>query len=181
MRSRRFLVLTCMVVAAAGSRVLPHPPNFSGIPAMALFAGACFSGWPSALAVPIASMALGDVLLALLVYGGLAFAYAPFVYASTALTVLLGRALRGRRSSATAVGLAMVLSALVFFAVTNLGVWLDGRIYPMTAEGLLACYLAALPFLENMLLGNVVFGTVLFGGLAVLERRYPQLVAEARA
>ena len=79
------------------------------------------------------------------------------------------------------VGVLMVLAGgLAYFALTNFSVWLRGHLYPPTTEGLIACYTAALPFLKNLLLGNLVFSAVLFGVFSWAEHRLPVLRAPAR-
>jgi hypothetical protein len=59
--------------------------------------------------------------------------------------------------------------------MTNFGVWALGELYPRTAPGLVACYTAALPFFRNMLLADAFYCAVLFGGLALAEKRFPRL------
>jgi len=54
--SPKFWVITLMVFAAAFVRLIPHPPNFAPIAAMALFGGAYFSKKWAAFLVPIAAM-----------------------------------------------------------------------------------------------------------------------------
>ena len=53
-----------MIVAAALSRLLPHPPNFSPVEAMALFGGAYFASRAWAVAVPLLAMLLSDLVMA---------------------------------------------------------------------------------------------------------------------
>ncbi|MFN3920557.1 MAG: DUF6580 family putative transport protein, partial [Methylohalobius sp.] len=62
----RFLVLVGMILVAAASRLIPHPPNFTPIGAMALFGGACFADRHAAFAVPLAGMWLSDLMIGLL-------------------------------------------------------------------------------------------------------------------
>ena len=71
-------------------------------------------------------------------------------------------------------GAAMTSSAL-FFLVTNFGVWAFGSLYPMTWDGLIACYVAAVPFFRNTLQGDLFYTLVLFGGFRLLERRFSGL------
>lgn len=174
----RSLVLCSLILGAAATRLLPHPPNFTAAPALALFAGAAFASPWTALLVPLLAMLLSDLALAAFVYGPAALSSIPLVYAAVVLTVGIGRALP--RVSASAVAGGAVGSALVFYVVTNLGVWASGRLYPLTLEGLAACYVAALPFLGSMLAGNLLWSGVLFGGFAWLERRVPALAAPPR-
>ncbi len=170
----RFVVLVCMILAAAGSRLIPHPPNFAPIGAIALFGGACFADRRAAFVVPLAAMALSDLAIGLL-GGNLSLGLhrlLPVVYGSFALIVCLGFRLRTRRTVAPIAG-AVLASSVLFFVLSNLGVWALG--YPKTWEGLVACYVAAIPFFHHTLLGDAVYSTALFGGLALAEKAFPAL------
>jgi hypothetical protein len=99
------------------------------------------------------------------------------VYLCIALSTVLGFALRGR-VTALRVGALSVAGSLLFFLVTNFGVWLGSGMYPKTAAGLAAAYVAGLPFLQNTLAGTLFFATVLFGAFAWLRRRNPALALQ---
>jgi hypothetical protein len=94
----------------------------------------------------------------------------PVVYACILAVTGLGKLIKDRRSP-WQVGAASLGGSLLFFVVTNFAVWLTGQMYPMTGAGLGTCYVAAIPFFRNTVLGDVFFATVLFGGLAFLENR----------
>jgi hypothetical protein len=175
--SIRSLVLASLVLAAALARLLPHPPNLTPLGALALFGGAHFATRRSALAVPLAAMVLTDVLYFRL-EGWELGPMRLVVYGCLAAVVLLGRRLRGDVRPARVAG-ASLASALLFFGVTNFAVWIGGETYPATGAGLAACYLAALPFFGNTLAGHALFGLALFGGFALLERRFPPLAASS--
>lgn len=165
----RFLVLVGLILAAAASRLIPHPPNFSPIGAMALFGGACFTQKRWAFVVPLAALCLSDLLLG-------SYRLMPIVYGSFALIVCLGFWLRRHRTALPIAG-ATLTSSVLFFVLTNFGVWALGSLYPKTADGLVACYVAAIPFFQNTLLGDAAYATVLFGGLALVEQSFPVLRA----
>jgi hypothetical protein len=172
MMKSRYLILTGMVLAAAASRLVPHPPNFAPVAAMALFGGACFADKRLAFAVPLAAMFLSDLVLG---FGPLT----PFVYGSFAATVCLGFWLRSRRTPLTVAGTAVV-SSLLFFLVTNFGQWAvqfghPTPLYPTTLTGLLECYVMGLPFYQYTLAGDLMYTAVLFGGLALIESGFPAL------
>lgn len=172
----RFIVLAGIILAAAASRLIPHPPNFAPIGAMALFGGACFVSQRMAFLVPLAAMLLSDLAIGLL-SGDLSLGFhrlIPVVYGSFALIVCLGFWLRRHRNATQITGAALAGSVL-FFVLTNLGVWALGSRYPKSWEGLVACYVAAIPFFHNTLLGDAVYSTVLFGGLALAEKGFPAL------
>jgi hypothetical protein len=164
----RLVAILAAIFAAAAMRLLPHPPNFSPIAAMALFSGAYLPGRPLAFAAPFGALVLSDILL-----GGF-YPGMNFVYLSFALTVLIGWAL-AKRKTALWIGSAALASSALFFVLTNFGMWLFSGFYPPTVEGLVACYVAAIPFFQNTLAGDLFFSAVLFGGFALAERTLPAL------
>ena len=175
------LLVAGMIVLAALSRLLPHPPNFSPVEAIALFGGAYFAKKHAALWVPLAAMFLSDLALGL-ANGGIYADYflsAGFalVYLCIALSALLGFGLRGR-VSAVRVGAWSLLGSVLFFLVTNFGAWLGSPLYAQSADGLLAAYVAGLPFFQNTVLGTLFYSALLFGSFAWLRRRSPALVAQ---
>jgi hypothetical protein len=170
----RFRALVFITLAAALMRLLPHPYNFTPVAGMALFGGAHFRDVRVAFAVPLLAMFASDLALAFTVYDIGALRSMPIVYFAFALTVVVGRLL-GTQSGALRVGSASVGAALLFYLITNFGVWARGTLYPMTWEGLVACYVAAIPFLRNAILGNCFYAIVFFGGFRVAQRRFAGL------
>lgn len=170
----RFVAVAGFVVVAALARLVPHPPNFAPVGAIALFGGAMFASRGLAFAVPLAAMLLSDVAIEFA--GGTGFhALAPAIYACFALTTWLGTALHQRRRVVPIV-VSSLIAATLFFVVTNFAVWLMGHLYPLTVAGLLQCYVAAFPFFGNTLLSQALYGAVLFGGSWVLERSSASVV-----
>ena len=165
----RLLLLTGMIFAAAGMRLLPHPPNFEPIGALALFAGACFDDKRWAFVLPLAAMLLGDAVIGF-------HAQMPVVYGTFALVVCMGFRLRERRRLLPVAASTLAASTL-FFILTNFGVWAFDALYPRTFEGLITCYVAAIPFFGNTLAGNFFYATLLFGGLVLAERKIPVFAA----
>jgi len=173
MNKTRFTFLAGMILAATASRLIPHPPNFSPLASVALFGGATFANKRVAFLVPLAALILSDVVLGF-------YAITPVVYGSFALIVCLGFWTRNRRGAGT-IAAAAIASAFLFFALTNFGVWALDNLYPKTPAGLVDCYLAAIPFLKNTLLSNLLYSALLFGGLAAAENRFAQLREPAMA
>ena len=169
----RTAALLSAIVLVAAMRLVPHPPNFTPIGAIALFGGAYFGRRALAFVAPLGALLLSDLVLGF--YSGMAINYL-----ATALIVLIGWALRAQVTPIR-VGLAAVASSVTFFLVSNLGVWTSGGLYPRTLEGLAACYVAAIPFFQNTLAGDLVFSALLFGGFALAERGVPLLRAEPQA
>ncbi len=170
----RILVILSAIAAAAALRLVPHPPNFSPIGAMALFSGAYLGRRGLiAFAAPLGALLLSDAILGF--YSGMAVNYF-----AVALIVLLGSQALRKIAPLRLLGTALAAS-LLFFAVSNFGVWALSGMYPLTFAGLAACYVAAIPFFQNTLAGDLFYSAVLFGGFALLERIVPVLRAPARS
>ncbi len=163
----RLVALLTAIFAAAAMRLVPHPPNFSPIAAMALFSGAYLPRRALAFVAPFAALLLSDAVLGF--YAGM-----NFVYFSFALTVLIGWAIASRKTPLT-IGAAAIASSVLFFILTNFGMWLFSGFYPLTSAGLVACFVAAIPFFQNTLVGDLSFTVLLFGGFAALERLVPAI------
>jgi hypothetical protein len=167
--SSRIIALFCAIFVAAALRLVPHPPNFSPIDAMALFSGAYLGRRVLAFAAPLGALLLSDLVLGF--YHG-----QMTVYFSVALIVVIGMAALNRRS-ALRIGTAAIASAILFFVITNFGMWLSSGFYPRTLTGLETCFVAAIPFFQNTLGGDLFYATLLFGGFKVAELLLPRLRA----
>jgi hypothetical protein len=169
----RLITLVSAILAAAALRLVPHPPNFTPIGAMALFSGAYLGRKAIAFVAPLAAMLLSD--LALGFYSGF-----WVQYLAVALVVSIGW-IALQQVSILRVGGAAIASSLTFFLVTNFGVWAMSGMYPLNATGLGACFVAAIPFFQNTLAGDLFYSGLLFGGFALLERSVPALRVTAEA
>ena len=127
------------------SRIIPHPPNFTPILAVGIFVPLLTGNWKSALPLTLGAMFIGDL------YWGL-HSYMAWTYVSVALVSLI------------AINFSLLancfIAPIVFFIITNFGVWTSGY-YGFTLEGLMACYIAAIPFFHMTLLGTLTY-TLLF-------------------
>jgi hypothetical protein len=172
----RILALLSAILAAAALRLVPHPPNFTPIGAMALFSGAYLGRRTIviAFAAPLTAMLLSDAILGF--YSGF-----WITYLAVAAIVLIGSlALTSR--SVLRIGLAALAGSIMFFLVSNFGTWALSGMYAHTLAGLAACYVAAVPFFQNTVAGDLFYATLLFGGFAVAEHVVPKLRAgEAQA
>lgn len=163
----RLIVVLSAIAAAAALRLVPHPPNFTPIGAMALFSGAYLGKRGLAFAAPLGALLLSDLLLGF--YPGM-----WVQYFAVALIVLIAW-VSLKRVSVVRVGAAALASSALFFLVTNFGTWALSGMYPLSAAGLAACYVAAIPFFQNTVAGDLFYATLLFGGFALLERAVPAL------
>jgi hypothetical protein len=164
------LALTLTVVAAF-LRLVPHPPNFAPVGGLALFGGARFRGW-QAYAVPLLAMLVTDPILSHMA-GFPAYSWGTLViYCCFLINVLLGRVFLRQSSQPGRIGAVAFAGSVQFYLITNFFVWLHASsLYPHTAAGLLACYVAALPFFGYTVLGDLFYSAVLFGAYALLKRK----------
>ncbi len=152
------------VLAAAMLRLAIHNniPNFAPITAVALFGGA-YLGRRSAIALPLAAMFITDLFI-----GFDSITSRLTVYGSFAAIGLIGMWLKNHKSFQT-VTLAAISSSVLFFITTNLGVWIWSGMYAHTIAGLQTCFIAAIPFFRNTLMGDLVFTGAFFGGYELVS------------
>lgn len=165
----RFLTIAVLIFATAALRLLPHWPNFTPVVPLALFAGAHLQNRYLAFGVPLAALLLSDIFLGF-------YPAMPFVYFGFALSVVIGMFM-ARRQNATRLFTGALGGGLIFYVLSNFGVWWTSTLYPHTLGGCVEAYIAALPFLRNALLGDAVYVVLLFGGFWLAEQRFTSLRA----
>lgn len=163
----RFGILSAMIFVVAICRLIPHPPNFTPVGAMALFGAAYFTRRIWAFVVPLVAMWMSDLLVTNVLYaeyyeGFQWFGGFGYTYLAIAMTAAVGFFWLRRVTVLTGLSSGLMAS-LLFFVVTNFGVWAGSAMYPKSIAGLMACYTAGLPFLGNTLAGTLLFGAVMFG------------------
>ena len=146
------------------ARLLPHAPGFVPVAASALFAGRMLRIPALAVIVPLLAMALSNAALP-----SEDWRIALVLFAAMAVPALVGMLSR-RYRGAVAIGAAMVSCSLFFFAASNFAVWAFSGLYALNLQGLTECYVAALPFLDKTVLGDLFWTAILFGGAWAVQR-----------
>ena len=187
MKTRTGLIIA-MIFGAACIRFINIAPNFSPIAGMALFGAAYFSKKHLALIIPFlaiwfSNLILDNVFLAQY-YDGFQWFSQPYVFIGFACIVLLGFVLLKKVNFSRVLG-ASLMASVLFFLISNFGVWLGGVTYPLTFEGLVACYAAGIPFIFNSgaehyfflngVFGDLFFTGLLFGSYELVKLRFPKL------
>jgi len=129
-------------------RLIPHPPNFTPVIAMALYLPIFFGLWSIPfllLAFAITDYLIGFHSLLIWTWGSLALVGLFSQYGKNILSRLF----------------ATFLGAIIFFIISNFGVWYSGGLYDHTLEGLIKCYIMALPFFTNTLLSTIIFALLI--------------------
>ncbi len=161
-----WMIPAALILAAAFSRLLPHPYNFSPIAGMALLGGAVFENKKLAFLLPLGALFLSDLCFSL--FTGIAGFYGisqVINYAAFALIVLLGMTVIKKIRFRNVI-LASVSASFLFFIISNFGAWVAGAgIPPYTADGagLLNTYILGIPFFGNTVIGDLFYSGVLFG------------------
>ena len=171
----RFLFISIAILVAAVSRLLPHPFNFTPIAAMALFGGAMLGNKKIAFIIPLVAMLLSDFIIGF--HNTILYVYASFV-----LITFIGIYIRNNARTGNII-LASLVSSLLFFFVTNGGVWAaSGMVNGF--NGLLTTLLAGIPFYNHELFGSFFFNTIagdlfwcsiLFGSFYLAKAKFPAL------
>jgi len=158
----RFLFALGFIAVGLIGRVLPHLPNFTPINALVLFGALYLENRKSSFLIVLFTLVLGDFILGF-------HSTVPYVYGSIALIALMGHAFRDK-VSLQRFPLITCASSLLFFVVTNFGVWMTSSLYLKTIQGLSQCYLAALPFLANQMIGDLAYSALLAGYICFVEK-----------
>jgi len=145
--NKRELLLIGFVIMAVLVRLLPHPPNFTPIIALALFGSTNFKNKWLGISLPLIAMGISDMYLG---FYGISY----WVYGSFFLISILGT--YWKKIKVTNV----LTSSLIFFIITNFGVWVMGG-YPKDITGLILCYTMAIPFFTNTIAGTLFFSYLL--------------------
>lgn len=163
MKHASLKIAVLLILFGVLMRVVPHEPNFAPISAIALLSGA-YLGKKYALFVPLAIMFISDIFLGF--YGSMAFTWLAF-----ALIAVYGMLFKNAGFMPRVV-FGGIGSSLLFFVVSNFGVWIVGGLYPPTLAGLVNCYYMALPFLRATFLSDVMYSAVFFGIAAIAVWSY---------
>ena len=145
-----YLGVISLIVFASFTRILPHMPNFTPIGAMALFGGAYLKNKYHAFLIPVLSLWVSDVIInnfILSYYNEFTWFYPGFIwqYASFILIIIVGYFFLNKLNFKN-VFITTISSSILFFIITNFGVWISGTMYTFDLQGLINCYVMALPF-----------------------------------
>ncbi|MCB0501395.1 MAG: hypothetical protein KDD32_01835 [Bacteroidetes bacterium] len=174
------------IVLSIVLRAFPHIPNMAPIAAIALFSGAYFAKKQWAFVITFLALFLSDAVLHIqYLIGVREFAgFYPnmiFVYTGIAMVIGIGLLMRNKVNAFTVLGGALSGSVL-FYIISNFGVWLMGTMYSKTFAGLVECYVAGIPFYRGTLMGDVIYSALLFGAFGfILQSKTNWKLAKVRS
>ena len=151
-----------LLILGIASRLIVHVPNFTPVIALSLFSGVYLKK-SHAIILPIVLLAISDLILGL--HNTMIFTYTSVLIISS-----MGILLKSRKNVKN-ITITSLYSSIIFFVITNLGVWIAGGLYPMTATGLNDCFIMAIPFFKSELLSTLLYTFVFFGGYEFIASR----------
>ena len=157
--SKSWVAILAIILLAIFARLIPHAPNFAPIGGLALFSGANFKK-KSALLIPLAAMFISDIFLGF-------HKTIPYVYVSFVIIALIGGLIKTNKWQSLLK--ASLVSSVLFFLITNFGVWASFDMYPKTIDGLMQSYVMGLPFFRNTVLSDLFYSFSFFYGYRFLS------------
>ena len=163
------VILAVLIALGVAGRLLPHPPNFTPMAAIALFAGFIFMKKYMAVVAVVAVMLLTDYF---------AFGYlSPDWFASKSMMVvylallfpIVFKGFLQKKLGVLRIAGAALASSTVFFVATNFAVWTFSPMYEKTWAGLVLCYTMAIPFFQNTIAGDIMWSGIVFGSYFALR------------
>ena len=167
-KSPNFRIAVLLIIIGVIFRLIPHEANFTPVAAISLLSGVLL-GRKYALAVPISIMVISDSFLG--IYGSIVFTWSAFV-----AIALFGTFFKNSSFAKRAL-LGSLGASLIFFVISNLGVWITSGMYSHTLQGLVQCFYMALPFLRATLMSDLIYSVTLFGVLMYGIKLLPILKA----
>ena len=165
-----FIIFGCM------SRILPHAPNFTPIGAICLFGASHFTKKSYAFFLPIFIIFISDLFINNFIFINESFIvfYKGFYwqYISYLLIIILSTFTLKPKISLLNIGLSSFFSSLIFFIISNFGVWYGSGLYSFNLIGLISCYINALPFYYNTLISFLFYSYILIGSFYILQKKY---------
>ena len=178
----RTAVLFAMVLMVAILRLVfiynqdtPVLSRISPLGAMAVFGGAYFSRNWKALGFPLLTLFVSDIILSFTIfsefrsgflYGGWYWTYGAFALMTLASKWLV------KKITISTVLITSLTCVLIHWIVTDFGVWVGSHVYPQTPGGFTSCLIAAIPYELNLLIGTLLYSTILFGSFEWMQRKY---------
>lgn len=156
---QRLISYAAIILLAVIARLIPHPPNFAPIGGLALFSGSHFKK-KIVLLIPLTAMFLSDIFLGF-------HKTIPYVYVSFIIIALIGGLIKNSKWQSLLK--ASLISSVLFFLITNFGVWATGSMYQKNLGGLMQCYGFGVPFFRNTLISDLFYTFSFFYGYKFLS------------
>ena len=175
----RFGIISAFILLTMCSRIVPHIWNFSPIGAVCLFGAAYFEKKWQAYFVPLLAVWGSDIYISNIIFpqnSTFTLFYDGFYwqYISYICIIFIASFVFQKINVVRVIGGSFIATFLFFF-ISNFGVWVGSTMYPHTLQGIIECYIAALPFLGGTFMGDFLYSSVLFGSFSFAQNKIPLL------
>ena len=137
-----------VLIALSVSRFIPHPPNFTSLIALSFYLPVLFGR--KSIPLVVISLAITDFFIG----------FHSVILFTWGSVIIIGLTAKLFIKSTFSRLIGSLIGAVIFFIVSNFGVWLLGS-YGYTINGLLNCYLMAIPFFSYTLISTIIFSTII--------------------
>jgi hypothetical protein len=144
-------------LALAASRFIPHPPNFTSLIALSFYVPAILG--TRFIPALVISFFITDLIIGF-------HSITLFTWGSVILIGLLSKFFIFNITTRIS---GSLLGALLFYLITNFGVWLTGN-YEFSYEGLKLCYVLAIPFFTNTIISTIFYGLAIEVSYSIYKR-----------
>ena len=156
----KFKVTLLWIAIATLGRLIPHPPNATPLTSLCVLSSRQFSLKTSCFMM-LLSLLLSDILLAFIQHHAIFGLWSLFTYSGFLMIMFGGARFIRQDTSFLNTFIFTGFSSIGFWLWTNLGTWLTTSLYQHTGYGLLTCYAAAIPFLRNAIIADLIWLAVL--------------------
>jgi len=172
----QFFTIFLFIFIGSISRIIPHAPNFTPIGAICLFGASHFTKKFYAFFVPLIIIFLSDLFINNIFYSPTSFIIfyngVEWQYLSYILIITFSIYFLKPKISFFKIGVTSISSSLIFFIISNFGVWISSGIYPLNLIGFILCYFNALPFYFNIFLSFSLYSYILIGSFYLFQKRF---------
>ncbi len=170
------IAVSLIVLIVSFLRIIPHIHNFSPIIALAIFGAFHYKYKSLSYGVPLLALWVSDILINNFIYnlsGNFELFYDGFYwqYLSYIIIIFISINFRNKKISGINIIYLTFLTSIIFFIITNFGFWLNSNLYSNNFNGLIQCYLAAIPFFKGTLYGAFFYTPIIFGLYYFLQKK----------
>lgn len=143
------LKLFCGIfVLLAASRFIPHPPNFTSLIALSFYVPMIFGF--KFITIVLTAFIITDLIIG--IHDAILFTWGSII--------LIGTISNFYKNNLPSRFIGILFSCIIFYIVSNLGVWLQGS-YGYNLSGFITCYILAIPFFVNTLIATIIYSVVI--------------------
>ncbi len=143
-----------LIILLVFSRLIPHPPNFTPIISIVILGGILFQSFILTAIVFFTSMFISDLIIGL--YPEMIFTYITLMIIGILYYFIFNKI------NYKNLIVHSFFGSFIFYLITNFFVWTNGSLYEQTLDGLIQCYILAIPFFSNTLLSTIFFSYLTF-------------------